>query len=276
MDAEIYSSVGPAVYTYQAPVRVVDIDPTVVSRIITGPPFTDGLNTQMVAVAKAKAQQHPVLTIIATGDSITAGSTDVTVGNGYRAAVNTTLLGFFGASAVIEWDGPNLSPDATDPTRYTNGTGGASSVSLNNEAASKFGAGGTPSRRLPDVLVVMCGTNDAVSGTSAGTYDTQYRALITNYHSLCPAAKIVVCFTPENPFSSVPNALVTAYNAQYPATWTALEGLLGITLYRTPSTFGLTTADMAPGDHIHPNDATGYPKLAAQIGPPVLAACQAV
>lgn len=271
-DVAILNAVGPGTYSENA-IRTIIADTTVQTRINTGSPFTDGLNAQEVAVAKNKINHTPYVSICPTGDSITKGATQSGFeGNGYRDAVNTALIGTYGASMRLEWEGPNFSANATAPTQYTNGTSGATTLSLLTEAPNKFGAG-VP--RVPTIAVVLCGTNDAAGGIDQPSFDARYRSLITKYHQLVPGMLMVVSFVPENPGNPTADALVSAYNAALPTTWTDLETLLGITLYRTPAHFGLVIGDMSPLSTIHPNNTTGYPKLVTQLSPPIAAAVAA-
>jgi lysophospholipase L1-like esterase len=274
-DVVVMNAVGPGTYTLQAN-RSIPADATVKSRINTGSPFTDGQNAQLVAVVKAKLNSTNYVSITGAGDSITQGACDAGyIGDSYRAIVNTSLLstynGTYGASLPLEWEGPTQSPQATSPTQYSGGVGGATTLSLWTNHASLFGT----SVRLPDVIVVIAGTNDAAGNIDATSFSARYQNLITAYHNDVPSAKIVVGYVPENPLNSTANTLVTAYNGHLPTDWTALETNLGITLYKTTSTYGLTSSDMCPVTSIHPNVATGYPKIAAQLTAPITAAVAA-
>lgn len=270
------NAIGPGTYSLTSD-NAISADATVVARINTGAPYTNGLNAQLVACTKAKLNRSSVFVqVVGIGDSITAGSTDPgIVTDGYRLGVNTSILstynGTYGSSVPVEWAGPTFAANASVPTQYSNGVGGSTTLSMFSRHLTDLGA----RLRLPHVLVVQIGANDAVGGIDAATFSSRYQSLVTAYHQDCPNAKIVVLYTPEHPADTAANALVSQYNTQFPSVWTTLETNLGITLYKASAPPGLVSGDMSTLTPIHPNTSTGYPKIASEATTPILAAIAA-
>jgi lysophospholipase L1-like esterase len=133
-------------------------------------------------------------------------------------------------------------------TRYSNGVAGIATVIPNPALTS--GSGG-----MPDIVLLMIGTNDTSSSTAAAMAD-RLSALVDKLTAAAPHALLVVAkITPV----SWANSVINAYNDALPALVQA-RAAAGKHVVLADMNTGFTSA-MIGSDGIHPN-STGYEFLA--------------
>lgn len=190
--------------------------------------------------------------ILFTGDSITAGDTSGMAGNGPRLAVYNGLvadqgLGLLPNTLSFTFVGPVNTGSA--PTNLHYGVDGTTvGDHLANTAAACAGI-------TPDIVCCMLGTNDVNHGTPQDGLKN-YIPLFNLYKSLWPNARYLA-------------ADLVADNAGSWLAWQqAIRGkfdqlrLLGFNVVDLNSDVLATPADFNV-DLVHPQESTGFPKLAA-------------
>lgn len=204
-------------------------------------------------------------TIAFPGDSLTQGFVSP---GGYLGGFRKALWEAWVASGLDRLITPiGEQRDPAFPYSDHSGVGGETTAEITARVVANFGTLST-NVRLPDLWVVLAGTNDALlnNGSANPTLfiNSHYRALLDACHAASPVP-IIVSTIPDTSDVNV-RVRVNTINAGLPAEWDAAE-LAGLTLHRRD--WRTLTGDHGVpnfGDQFHWS-TTGYGLVAADIDP---------
>lgn len=204
--------------------------------------------------------RHPTLTILPIGDSITTGEA-IPLPRTYRYELANLLIA---AGYDPRWEGSvaSTSPFTIEGLRGDRheGHGGARITTLSAGWAGYLASITT----VPDVALVIAGTNDFYDSETPATCKTRMAALLDAMWASFASMKVLLCSIPPwNPRATY-DAGINAINATYVELETSYLAAGKRIAYCDINTTINVAVDLAVGDGIHPV-ASGYTKFATAI-----------
>ena len=189
---------------------------------------------------------NPALRLMPLGDSITHGYHS-TSDDGYRGPLRSALVkDGFAADFVgdVQWG-----------TMYDNYNEGFSGYRI--DAIDSF-VGAPVGKYQPNLITLMLGTNDMVQNTDLPNAPARMTKLLNDIYANDPSVTVLVA-TLIPSLDPVVQARIPAYNQSLPG---VVQDQVNQGRHVALVDMGFfTTADLAPGDNLHPGDS-GYQKLA--------------
>jgi lysophospholipase L1-like esterase len=206
----------------------------------------------LIPFAAVATSQDPPVRILPLGDSLTSGLSTSPVQGAYRNQLHTLLTA---AGYSVDFLGTLTDDSNPDlPDRDHQGLGSARIDQIRSQFSGWIDAAG-----IPDVVLLLIGTNDFWQGYDVANAAARLESLIADIVTRCPHSKIIVSTLPLRTDSALIEAQQSSFN----------RNILGIVLRQSALGRQVTMVDLHPaltaadinGDGVHPN-ATGFRKMA--------------